>query len=405
MDAVPPPASGPLSAHAPPLIVVGASVRAFAESARRSGCRVLAADLFGDVDTRRAADRVACVRSAAEPYPESLAAAIRDFPAAPWCYTGAIENHPDVIERIAASRPLLGCHAAAVRRVRDVDILARAVRTAGLSFPDTLHAPDGVPADGSHLVKPLASAGGRGIVAWTASTRAEWPRRGGERPHVWQRRIAGDAWAAAYAVAASGSRLLGASRQLTGVPWCRGRMHAYCGSIDMPLAAVPPAVRDQFERLAPILLAFGLAGVIGTDLVVDESGRAWVIEVNPRPTASMELIERATGGSIAGIHLAACGQRPFDPEAPPARTAGHWSKAVLYAAKPCAVTDATAAAFGEAGGRWCEQGWPGVGDIPAVGQAIPAGAPLCTIFALGETADDSLTLLRGRTAELARRIG
>ena len=39
------------------LVVAGTSARAMAESARQGGWRVLAMDLFGDLDTRRASAR------------------------------------------------------------------------------------------------------------------------------------------------------------------------------------------------------------------------------------------------------------------------------------------------------------------------------------------------------------
>ena len=63
---------------------------------------------------------------------------------------------------------------------------------------------------------------------------------------------------------------------------------------------------------------FGLVGLVGVDVVIDEAGELHVIEVNPRPTASMELFERATGESLAAAHLAACGfVPPPAPAAPP----------------------------------------------------------------------------------------
>ena len=40
----------------PPLVLIGASVRAAAQSARRGGYRVIGIDLFGDTDTRELCD-------------------------------------------------------------------------------------------------------------------------------------------------------------------------------------------------------------------------------------------------------------------------------------------------------------------------------------------------------------
>ena len=113
------------------LVVVGASVRAIAGSAARAGFIVHAADLFGDLDLRELAATVETVR----PYPAGLPAAIAAFPPAPWIYTGALENHPELIAVMAAARPLAGCSPEAVARVRDTDNVAALVREAGLLFP------------------------------------------------------------------------------------------------------------------------------------------------------------------------------------------------------------------------------------------------------------------------------
>ncbi len=385
-------------------MVIGASVRAFAQSARRAGWLVHAADLFADLDLEAAAQAV--VRAAREDgpaYPHNLAAAIRGFPSAPWCYTGAIENHPDVIADIAGLRPLLGSGPEAVRAVRDPVRLSRAVRDAGLLFPDTFPAPDGVPVDASYLVKPVASAGGRGIVRWTgraAAGAADAP----ERRAVWQRFVAGEAWGVAYVAGPHAVALLGASRQLTGAGWCHAAEFAYCGSIAAPSLA--PRVRDQFVALGEALSGFGLAGVFGVDVIVDAAGRVTVLEVNPRPTASMELLERATGRSIAATHLAACGAASPRPAASAAAGAAIWTKAVLFARRPTAIDAATLATLEAACRPWTEAdaGWPALGDIPRAGQTIPAGGPVVTVFARGTDADDPCGPLRARVATIDRLL-
>jgi len=194
------------------LVVVGASVRAFAQSACRAGWRVHAADLFADLDLAAVADSVVIARAGGATYPGSLVAACRRFPPGPVCYTGALENHPDVIAALAAERPLLGASVAAVRAVRDVMNLERAARAAGLAFPETRADAAGLPRDGSFLVKPTAGAGGRGIDRWTALT-ARRPRTGRS---IWQRFVPGAAWSTCHVVGPRGAELLAASRQLLG---------------------------------------------------------------------------------------------------------------------------------------------------------------------------------------------
>jgi len=363
-----------------------------AESATRAGWRVYAADLFADLDLCA----VAAESARARPYPDALPAAVACFPPGPWLYCGALENHPRVIQAIGGDRPLAGSDPAAVAAVRDPSTLATAIRGAGLRYPDTRPDPGGVPSDGSWLTKPLRSAGGHGIAAWQGA--GDRPASATER--VWQRWVQGRPWSASYLVAGGCGRLLGASRQLLGRRWCHAQPFAFCGSIDIPPESLPAEVREQLLRLGGLLVdPFGLAGLVGVDLVIDERDRLHVIEVNPRPTASMELIERATGLSLAAAHLAACGfPAPAARETRPRR--GTWSKAILFAARDLVIDDDAVVSIRAAGGE-PHEGWPLVADLPAPPQTIPAGGPICTFFAHGASPRRSLAALRRRVRGLS----
>lgn len=398
-------ANGP-PPDSPAVVIVGASARALAQSAVAAGWQVDTADLFADLDLRAVAREAVCVADAGEPYPWSLATAARHFAAGPWCYTGALENHPAVIDALAAERPLAGNPGDRVRAVRDPDRLAEAVRAIGGAFPETVRTAAAAPTDGSYLVKPLASAGGRGIAAW----------RGGpvDAPatRVWQRRIAGAGVSAAFVCGVDGARLLGIAHQATGLPWCHAAPFAFCAAVCDSLAAAfggaGAAVAEQCAAIGEMLAKrFGLRGAVGVDAVVDARGRVWVIEVNPRPTASMELYERATGQSLATLHLAGCGVAPAARRVaqPPPREA-RWAKAVLHAPHDIAVSAAVGERWRDIAAAWTEDdgGWPAVADIPAPAQTIRRAAPWITVFAAADTAAQALTTLERRAAAIAATL-
>lgn len=385
------PASNRDAPAAPAVVVLGASARAAATSAARAGWSVHAADLFCDADLAAVAE--SC--TLADDYPSGLCAAAADFPAGPWCYTGAIENHPDLIDRIAATRPLAGNRAAVVRRVRDPAILAAALADAGLGFPETFPNPDGVPTDGSFVVKPRSSAGGHGIVRWNSV--AAPPAERGRAAHVWQRWIDGLPMAAAFCLGEGSPTLLGTSRQLLGAAWCHAAPHAYCGSVAVSLSDLGDRVRDELHRLGRLLgEAFGLVGAVGVDFILGADDRITVIEVNPRLTASMELVERATGASIAGAHFAACGYPPPKSSSAGA-TPGIWSKAILFARESLTIDAPLLDRMHRLAAPWTqEDGWPAIADIPQPGQTLARGRPVVTIFARGETTEDSSSRLIAR---------
>src|SRR2546430_2673355 len=112
------------------LLIVGASARAAAASARRAGFEPWCADLFGDSDLRAMVPE--SVRCPANRYPGGLANLLAHAPIAPWIYTGGLENHPKLIKTMAALRPLWGNGPEALRASRDPFAVQSVLRDAGL---------------------------------------------------------------------------------------------------------------------------------------------------------------------------------------------------------------------------------------------------------------------------------
>jgi predicted ATP-grasp superfamily ATP-dependent carboligase len=177
------------------------------------------------------------------------------------------------------------------------------------------------------------------------------------------------------AFAADGRRavLLGMSRGLAGDPVFGARGHRYCGSVH-PFS-VDRALLDRMSAIVGAVTdAFGLVGLNGIDFVLRE-GEPYVLEINPRYAASMELIERSGRLSVFETHVAACGgSLPSEGVFPMPEVLG---KAVLYARRDVVVGDSR---------RWLLR--HDVRDVPFPGERIRRGHPVCTVFARGA---DSVT--------------
>lgn len=344
------------------LLILGASARAAAGSALRAGLAPVAADLFADLDLARM-----CPATRIEPsaYPDGLAGFAATVPPMAWLPTGALENHPDLVDQISLRHRLLGTPGPALRAVRDPVRLAAALRARHLAAPEVRLDPAGVPADGTWLRKPIASAAGRGIAPWRGG-----PLRPGS---CLQQRVPGLPLSALFVGRGGQAELAGISRQFLGGASSNSPF-AYRGSL-APWPVPDPAA-EEIRRIGHALAeAFGLVGLFGVDLILRD-GRPWTVEVNPRYTASVEVVEWARSRSLLRDHAEACGLDLEPSSSHPVAPARIVAKAILRADAPCRWPDADT-------GPIDPHRFPRIADIPHPGTTFAQGDPVVTVFAAG----------------------
>src|SRR4051812_11116647 len=341
-----------------------------ADLAMRAGQRVVVFDLFGDLDLRRSASRVvtrgdltALVDAAAAEAPGAVV------------YGASFENHAALVHRLQERHTLLGNPPATLRGVRDPVRLGAAL--GDLPYPRTS---DTAPASGRWLRKPLRGGGGIGVHEW----RGGAPQAGS----FLQERVDGVACSAAAVGDGKGAVVLGLTEQLVGQRAFGVRGYRWCGNVVPP--RVPAAeLLDQARAVCSrVAAAFALRGLFGVDFIWDGE-RAWTLEVNPRPTASLEPIEAACEIGTFDAHLRACAGELPGTEAVPVRAAG---KAVLFASEDVTAGDTE---------RWLERG---VRDVPHPGERIAAGHPICTVVTTAATPDEAVAGLEREAARLRAEL-
>jgi predicted ATP-grasp superfamily ATP-dependent carboligase len=310
----------------------------------------------------------------------ALVDAAMEAPACGVVYGASFENHPALVARLGRRHELLGNTPQTLRAVRDPQRLGTVLRDAGLSYPRTFARPPDDRA-GGWLRKPVRGGGGTRVRDW----------RGGRLPRgtVVQQRIDGLACSVAAAGNGIDAVVLGLTEQLVGARAFGVRGYRWCGNLSPPRlpAAARAALLDEARAICSHLAAaFALRGWFGVDLIWDGE-RAWTIEVNPRPTASLEVI----GGVAFDAHLRACAGELPPVDRGHGRAAG---KAVLFATEPLVAGDTE---------RWIARG---VRDVPHPGERIAAGRPICTVVAEAATPEAALAALEQQAArvlpELAR---
>lgn len=359
------------------VLIAGLSSRAIANSAVGAGFAVTAIDAFADFDLHPSVRGLSVRRDFGTSFsPQAVVRAAADLVVEAVVYGSNFENHPDAVALLAAGRALWGNPPAVLRRVRDPRQLADLFREQGVPAPtiwiNDLNDPNVPNVQNDWLVKPVSSGGGRGVRRWTGH---DLPRG-----CYLQQRIEGLPASLVFVGAGGHSVPLGVSRQLAGDPAFGADGFTYCGNIlagagDPQFNGHDAVMNSAFALARMVVRKFGLVGVNGIDFVVAD-GVPYPIEVNPRWCASMELVERAFGASVFGVHAAACasGTLPaFDLQARQGTRAV--GKAVVFARRDVTLGDTRS---------WLDD--PTVGDVPHPGEHIAGGHPICTVLAEGRDA-------------------
>ena len=345
------------------LLIVGASARSAAESAQATQFQLVAADLFSDRDLLSICEAIRL-----EPNYRGLNQWIERVSPDYWMYTGALENHPSLVEATSVRVPLLGNSSDVLKQVRDPRRLSAVAQQLDCQFPKTIFGAGAQPATGRWLVKPLRSAAGLGIT---------WSLKGDRLPEgcYRQRYEEGCSCSAVFVAQKTGTKLLGVTRQLVGDSGFGASQFQYCGSIG-PLE-LTSRQRQKWHDLGSCLTReFGLMGLFGVDAILKDSSLT-LIEINPRYTASVEILERSLGRIAIPLHLQACRGQSIDTRSISSVPAdvGH-GKAIVYAPGDVTIT----AAFLEAIDQM-NQDQQVVADLPRRNLKVAAGSPLVTVFA------------------------
>jgi predicted ATP-grasp superfamily ATP-dependent carboligase len=344
------------------VLIAAASGRALAQSARRGGFLPLVADFFADQDTAAVAhDHVRLDGGLAHGMEqESLLAALQSLgrshrPVGVVCGTG-FEDRPQLLVRIGERWRLLGNDAQTVATVKDPGALAALCRVCDIAHPDTIVSPPHEPT--GWLAKRKGGAGGGHIAGVGARKHAD-----GE--FYFQRATPGVPVSALFLADGRRAVMLGFSTQWAS-PTAQ-RPYRYGGAVRPALlaSATADALAAAVQRL---MQAIPLVGLNSADFLVDRD-EFRLLEINPRPGATLDVFEPAAG-SLFALHVAACageltGALP--------RLDGACAAAIAYAERDIAAAPAA-----------CWPDW--TADRPVAGTAIRTGEPLCTVKAAAATA-------------------
>ena len=397
------------------VVLIGASVRSAAQSARRAGFHPTGIDLFGDVETLAACEHY---------YPLDRQLAVkftnRELPIpqedVPSLQVGGLNADSDLVNQLTQFFPPLNQTCRLMEHDLDPHWLFRVAKKSGLHFPETQKRIDGVTmrsheecsqsdaksplqADptGRWLRKQAASSGGLGVQwlsrtpthqaeAMRKATQATPPpsqtaatathsRKSAVGNQVWiQRWIGGRSIGATFLSNGKECRLLGVCRSL--FTRKSERPFVYRGS--MGPIPINSTLEQQLRTLGHVITEeSSFRGLLNADLVIDRNQNPWLLEVNPRWSGSSELIEfamRRQGltNSLFSCLVEACEGHSIDQYAmnlePPVAPS---IKRILYARET--VQFDLRRLPDDLNGRIQ------IHDFPVNGTLIERGEPICTL--------------------------
>ena len=359
----------------PTIIVVAYSARALASSATTAGFTPLSIDVFGDDDTR--AMSLATVKLdgglsdglTLDKFAGAVEMLISAHNPIGLVYGAGFEHQPETIAAIARRIRVFGNDDKTLKRAKDPVALARVCEANGVRHPQVQFSPPDEP--DLWLMKRRGGAGG-GHIATAAGPSRALP------DCYYQFRVTGASVSALFLATEKKADIIGLSMQWTApTPASPFRYGGAAGPVD-----IGPARAEEIARSIDIIASeLDLVGLNSADFLVSADA-VWLIEINPRPGATLDVFE-SNEVQLFARHIAACEGHLTH------ASAGFAFKAVEIVYAPCDIV-------GPEGQDWPD--W--MVDRPSPGTRIAIGDPLCTTLASGATVD----LARALASERARKI-
>jgi uncharacterized protein len=245
---------------------------------------------------------------------------------------------------------------------------------------------------GKWIKKPFRSGGGIGIhrfIKNPGDTQADIVI---QPTHYLQRVIPGTPISAIFIGAGGAATFLGATQQLVGCDWAGGEDYLFVGNIGpLPVSTV---VESTLRKVGGCIAEqFRLTGLFGMDAILFNE-EVWTLEVNPRYTAAVEILERASNLHAIRLHVEAC-QSNRAPRIDLSREAKFYGKAILHARCPLTIDER----FGEWVNRINRESLNEVvADIPNPGIQLKRRQSVCTVFASASTVGEVEVALRNLSA-------
>jgi predicted ATP-grasp superfamily ATP-dependent carboligase len=360
------------------LLIAAVSGRALAAAAARAGFRPRVMDFFDDLDTRSLTTNKVALCDAERGFStDDLVAGFRHLAGAErplgLVYGAGFEDRPQILHALAQHWPIFGNPAEVVARAKNPREIARLCASLGIPHPEISY---DLPADLDHwLIKHEGGGGGDHVVPARERTLAVGD--------YYQRYVAGTQVSVLLLADGRKAETLGLSAQWT----ASSAAHAFqFGGAVRPAFPTPACSQQLCDAALNIAAAFTLRGLNSIDFLVEDE-MFHLIEINPRPGATVDIFEDVDG-RLLHAHVEAC--RGFLPREPLVFAQARASTIAFAREELISMPQLEWPA-------WCS-------DRQKTGTHVARGEPICTIFADAEEPSVARQRVADRLDDFLRHV-
>lgn len=331
------------------ILIIASSGRLLAKMANNAGYDVVVIDCFSDTDAQ--ASSLECIKvknlSVEQVKPAFFYLKSR-YTLSYAMYGSGFELYFSCLEYLYKEIKLLGNIPNVFSAIQNKAHFFTTLKQLKIPFPETSFQRPKCHDD--WLVKPMKGEGGIGIKK---HSRLAEP----SDPSYWQRFINGIPMSVLFIADGTGFEICGFHKQL--IISASDNDFIFSGIISQP--QLDNEIKDQLtEWVAKLVVAFSLKGLNSLDFIM-KNNRCYVLEVNPRPSASMQLYD----DELINNHINGCLQKP----------SGKTPNQKKNTAYQLVFAETDTMFIKEI--QWPE--W--VFDRPQIGSLIHIGQPICSIIA------------------------
>lgn len=366
------------------LIIAANSARSYALAAVACGYQVITLDAFADADTRRVSLQSFMLKMREsgpdEQHFKQTFASINLDEVDGFLYGSLFDAAPDLLAWVAKQLPLIGNTPDVMRAAKQFSFF-KLLDELNITHPQVRQdLPNHV---SGWLLKQVGGSGGTHIRPANQFTHSE------HSPHdYFQQKMAGIPVSMLFLADGESVQLIGFNRQfLASTP---DMPYRFAGAVSH--VPMPSKVQHTFLQAAQRLTkALGLRGINNLDAILDEN-TLWMLELNPRLSASFQLYE-----NLLTAHIQCCAGDSLLPY--PLSVSLPKAQLILYADDALDIPP--------------DFMWPDwATDIPVLAQEmsdvklkrIHQHAPICSVLAEAESAKMAMQLVFEREKQLKEML-